>query len=183
MIFKEKIFTGKNGTHYTLRSPQPEDAEQMIDYLKRTAMETEYGISYPEEMDFSIQEEMDFITKYAEDPGSLIISVFEGETLVGSASLTCVLDKQKTRHRASFGVALLKSVWGQGLGYEIVSGLTAFSREAGYEQIELEVVSSNTTAINLYKKLGFSVYGERPRSFRLKDGSYSDELLMVLALK
>ena len=82
MIFKEKIFTGKNGTHYTLRSPRPEDAEQMIGYLKRTAMETEYGISYPEEMDFSIQEEMDFITKYAEDPGSLIISVFEGETLV-----------------------------------------------------------------------------------------------------
>ena len=115
MIFKEKIFTGKNGTHYTLRSPQPEDAEQMIDYLKRTAMETEYGISYPEEMDFSIQEEMDFITKYAEDPGSLIISVFEGETLVGNASLTCVLDKQKTRHRASFGVALLKSV-GAGAG-------------------------------------------------------------------
>ena len=63
------------------------------------------------------------------------------------------------------------------------SGLTAFSREAGYEQIELEVVSSNTPAINLYKKLGFSVYGERPRSFRLKDGNYSDELLMVLALK
>ena len=175
MIFKEKIFTGKNGIHYTLRSPRPEDAEQMIGYLKRTAMETEYGISYPEEMDF--------ITKYAEDPGSLMISVFEGETLVGSASLTCVLNKQKTRHRASFGVALLKSVWGQGLGYEIVSGLTAFSREAGYEQIELEVVSSNTPAINLYKKLGFSVYGERPRSFRLKDGNYSDELLMVLALK
>ena len=46
MIFKEKIFTGKNGTHYTLRSPRPEDAEQMIGYLKRTAMETEYGISY-----------------------------------------------------------------------------------------------------------------------------------------
>lgn len=183
MIYQEEIFTGKNGIYYTLRSPQPGDARQMIDYLKRTARETEYGISYPEELDFGIQEEADFITRYAEDPGSLMISVFDGDALVGNASLTCVLDKQKTRHRATFGIALIKPVWGQGLGHKIVSELIAFSREAGYGQIELEVTSSNTPAISLYKKLGFSVYGERPRSFRLKSGSYSDELLMVLPLK
>ncbi len=183
MLYQEKEFIGKNGTHYLLRSPRPEDSEKMINYLKLSAEETEYGISYPEEMDFSIQDEVDFITKYAEEEGSLMISVFENEELVGNASLTCVLRKKKTRHRATFGIAILKSSWGQGLGYEIVSELIAFSKEAGYEQVELEVVSTNVPAIELYKKLGFSVYGARPHSFLLKNGNYSDELLMMLPLK
>lgn len=183
MLYKEKEFIGKNGTHYLLRSPRPEEAEKVINYLKLTAEETEYGVSYPEEMDFGIQDEIDFIKKYAEERGSLMISVFENEELVGNASLTCVMPKKKTRHRATFGIAMLKSAWGQGLGQEVLSELIAFSKEAGYEQIELEVVSTNVPAVSLYKKLGFSIYGERPRSFLLKDGSYSDELLMVLPLK
>lgn len=183
MVYQEKEFIGKNGTRYLLRSPRPEDAEKMIDYLKLTAEETEHGISYPEEMDFSVQDEVDFITRYTEEEGSLMISVFKDEELVGNASLACVLQKKKTRHRAAFGIAILKSEWGQGLGYEIVSELIEFSKEAGYEQLELEVVSTNVPAIGLYKKLGFSVYGERPHSFLLKNGSYSNELLMVLPLK
>lgn len=182
MLLEARTFTGKTGKQYILRSPQPEDAEKMIQYLKLTAQETEHGISYPEEMNFTIKEEMDFIKMYSAGKNSLMISAFEGEELVGNANLSCLLDKTKTMHRATFGIALLKSAWGQGLGTEILSELIRFSKEAGYEQLELEVVSSNIAAIGLYKKLGFSVYGERPHAFKLKSGAYSDELLMYLPL-
>ena len=57
-----------------------------------------------------------------------------------------------------------------------------FAKQAGYETLELEVASNNTSAINLYKDLGFVVYGERSRSLKLKSGSYYGELLMVLYL-
>ena len=40
-----------------------------------------------------------------------------------------------------------------------------------------------TAAVTLYEKLGFTVYGHRPNSFKLKSGAYADELLMVLNLK
>lgn len=182
MLYQEEKFIGKNGKEYILRSPQIRDAEKVIEYLKMSAEQTEYGISYPEEMDFSIKDEEQFIAQYENDRNSIMISVFEGDTLVGNANLTSVLDKKKTKHRASFGIAILKTAWGQGLGYKILSELIRFAKDAGYEQIELEVVSSNIPAINLYKKLGFIIYGERPRSFKLKSGKYSDQLLMVLAL-
>ena len=45
------------------------------------------------------------------------------------------------------------------------------------------MVATNTAAISLYKKLGFKVYGQRPNSFKLKSGAYSDELLMAMDLK
>ena len=183
MRFREETFIGKNGKLYTLRSPAAADAAQMIAYLKTTAVETEHGLSYPEELDFSVEEEENFIRNAAENPGSMMITVFDGDKLVGNASLGCVFDKKKTRHRAEFGIAILKSDWGQGLGQKLVSELISAAKRAGYEQLELEVVATNTAAIGLYQKLGFQVYGERPNSFKLKNDSYSNELLMVLELK
>lgn len=183
MIFPAENYTGKNGICYTLRSPETADAEQMIAYLKASAEETEYGLSYPEELNFTVKEEEDFISRYAADKGSIMISAFDGERLVGNASLSCIMDRTKTFHRATFGIAILKSQWGQGLGKKILTGLIGFAKQAGYELLELEVASANTAAIELYKKLGFVVYGERPRSLKLKSGSYYDELLMVLDLK
>lgn len=183
MLYRKETFAGKNGVRYTLRSPELADAGKMIAYLKATAAETEYGLSYPEEMDFSIKDEEDFIAHYSKDKGSIMISAFDGDRLVGNASLTCVLDKKKTLHRATFGIAILKSEWGQGLGKKILSELIAFAKQAGYELLELEVAAANAPAVSLYKKLGFEVYGERPRSLKLKGGDYYDELLMVLDLK
>ena len=182
MIFPKKDFIGKGGKTYTLRSPELADAEQMIAYLKATAAETEFGLSYPEEMDFSIKDEENFIDHYATDKGSIMITAFDGDKLVGNASLSCVMEKKKTLHRATFGIAILKSEWGQGLGKKILIELISFAKQAGYELLELEVASTNTTAVNLYKKLGFVVYGERPNSLKLKNGEYYGELLMVLDL-
>ena len=154
----------------------------MIAYLKATAEETEFGLSYPEEMDFTIEDEENFITQYNEAQGSIMISAFDGDRLAGNASLCCVMDRKKTLHRATFGIAIRKSDWGQGLGEQILRALIAFAKQAGYELLELEVASSNTSAIRLYDKLGFVVYGERPCSLKLKNGDYYDELLMVLEL-
>lgn len=183
MLFPTENFIGKNGISYTLRSPELADAEQMIAYLKTTAEETEFGLSYPEELNFTIKDEEDFISNYAADHGSIMISAFDGERLVGNASLSCVMGRKKTLHRATFGIAILRSDWGQGLGNKILSELIGFAKQAGYESIELEVSSDNTSAITLYEKMGFTVYGKRPLSLKLKNGNYYDDLLMVMKLK
>ena len=182
MLHQEEIFAGKNGAVYTLRSPETSDAAQMLAYLKATAEETEYGLSYPEEMEFTVRDEENFIAGFAENERGLMISAFEGGTLVGNALLSGVFDRKKTLHRADVSIALLKCAWGQGLGEKMLSELIAFAKQVGYEQVELEVTSTNLPAVSLYKKLGFVVYGERPRSFKLKNGTYANELLMVLEL-
>ncbi|NBJ92460.1 GNAT family N-acetyltransferase [Parablautia muri] len=181
MEFQEKAFQSKNGNQYLLRSPREEDAGIMLAYLKKTAQETERGLSYPEEMDMSIEEEADFIKHFLEDERSMMISVYDDDKLVGGASLSSVGEKQKIRHRASIGIALLKDVWGQGIGRSLMTELLSFAKEAGYVQIELEVVADNVSAIGLYESLGFVTYGRRPNFFRLKDGNYVEGILMVLA--
>ena len=182
MKYALESFIGKNGAEYILRSPEVTDATAMIAYLKATAADTEFGLSYPEELDFTPADEEAFIMHYAKDAGSIMIAAFSGGELIGNASLSCVMDRYKTRHRATFGMAVLKPHWGQGLGRKILSELILFAKSAGYEQLELEVAAENITALSLYKSFGFVIYGERKHSLKRKTGGYSDEYLMVLEL-
>ena len=55
-------------------------------------------------------------------------------------------------------------------------------RANGFEQLELGVYSDNARAIHLYEKFGFERYGIQPRAFKLKDGTYRDEIIMVKML-
>lgn len=52
----------------------------------------------------------------------------------------------------------------------------------GFEQLELGVFEDNTEAIHIYEKFGFQKYGVQPRAFKLKDGTYRDEIIMVKML-
>ena len=40
-------------------------------------------------------------------------------------------------------------------------------------------IADNVRAIHLYRSLGFEDFGCTPRAFRLKDGTYHDERMLV----
>ena len=89
-------------------------------------------------------------------------------------------DRFKGRHRASLGIAVLQEYWNTGLGTTLINGAIDLTRKAGYEQLELGVFSDNSSAIHLYRKIGFQEVGRMPNAFKLPDGSYADEIMMVL---
>lgn len=64
----------------------------------------------------------------------------------------------------------------------MIETAVAQARENGFEQIELSVFEDNARAIHLYEKLGFQRFGIQPRAYKLKDGSYRDEIIMVRLL-
>ena len=56
------------------------------------------------------------------------------------------------------------------------------AKELGYEQAELEVVSDNTGAVELYRKLGFETYGVFPDNMKYSDGTYARAEWMIKKL-
>lgn len=50
-------------------------------------------------------------------------------------------------------------------------------------QIELNVVADNKRAITMYESFGFRVAGTIPKAMKYKDGTFADELFMVLVLE
>jgi RimJ/RimL family protein N-acetyltransferase len=183
MIFEEKKVTLKNGKDCILRSPGPEDAEVVLDHLRLAATETDFMIRYPEEITVTVKEEEEFLGKSMDDSKSLMIAAEVDGKIIADGGFHSIMDMAaKYSHRASFGIAVRKEFWNQGIGMMIVSELIDYAEKAGYEQMELEVDCRNEQAVRLYKKLGFEIYGTRERSFKFKDGTYSSFYLMLLPL-
>ena len=107
------------------------------------------------------------------------VGAFAGETLVGEIGVGQVRPHIKYRHRAGMGISIVRSHWGCGLGRFLMQLAVEQARALGFEQLELGVYPR---AIHLYEKGGFERYGVLPHAFKLKDGTYRDEILMVKML-
>ena len=48
--------------------------------------------------------------------------------------------------------------------------------------MELEMTDGNERGLALYTKMGFEITGRRPDAFRMRDGTYRDDILMTKML-
>ena len=183
MILEEKIITLKSGKTCVLRSPKASDAEEMLEYLKKTAVETNFLLRYPEEVIMTIEEERSFLDSIRENPRGLMICAFIEDKLAGTTNISGIGERYKISHRATFGIAVLKEAWNLGIASALINEILQFAKDRWFELVELEVASPNHNAINLYKKFGFKIYGTRENGFKFKDGTYCDEHLMLKNIK
>ena len=78
-------------------------------------------------------------------------------------------------HICNASYAVSSSVRGCGIGERLVRHCINKAKELGFGILQFNaVVSSNTAALNLYKKLGFTQLGVIPHGFLLKSGEYED---------
>lgn len=137
-----------------------------------------FGSSFEEEKDFTLEQ----FAKRLESQDAYTFGTFYNEELVGVATLVQER-KQKLRHKASvFAVYVSPKKRGYGIGrYLMVEIINKAKELEGIEQINLTVVSTNTSAKRLYASLGFEVFGTEKRALKI-DQLYVDEDYMVLFL-
>ena len=139
-------------------------------------------MTYPDENSFTPEEESEFLEKKTESPNEIEIVAFVDGKVAGTAGIEQVGSKDKLSHRAEFGIGILKEYWGLGLGEALTKACIQCAKEAGYAQLELNVVAENTAAISLYKKLGFVEFGRNPRGFKSRISGYQELIYMLLEL-
>ena len=109
---------------------------------------------------------------------SVTYLAFLDDVLIGMATIVRA-SSVKSRHNSNiFGVYVHPSYRKHGVGQGLLEACINWASERGIEIIKLAVVSSNSAAIGLYTRYGFSVYGLEPRVLRVNNRDY-DELLMV----
>lgn len=182
MEFHKKEVELKDGTKCILRSPNENDAKDMIEYLKTTSEETYFMIRYPEEIEITIEEEKQHIKSTASSHSEIMIGAFINNELAGNAGLRCTNNHLKLKHRAIFGISTKEKYWNNGIGSILIKEIIKEARKMGYEQIELGVFSDNEKAKRLYERNGFQVWGKNINAFKLKDGRYLDEIIMGIIL-
>ncbi|MCQ2012675.1 GNAT family N-acetyltransferase [Clostridium butyricum] len=178
MELLEKKVLLKDGTKCILRSPNYKDAASMLEHLKITSDETYFMVRYPEEITIKVEEEEESINCTINSKTDLMIAAFVNNELVGNAGIKPIRNHIKLKHRAGFGISIKQKYWNNGIGDILINEIISEAGLMGYEQIELGVFADNKRAQYLYKKNGFEVWGNTKNAFKLKDGTYRDEIIM-----
>ena len=181
MKFKRDVAL-KSGESCVLRSLCAKDAREALAVCKKAAEETRNLIRYADEWTMTEEEEAAFIKRQEDDPNALMLGAFLSGRLIGIASFTPRASVSRARHRAELGVMILKSCWGKGVATAMIEALVEKIQDTPYEQLELEVVSSNSRAVSLYRDLGFTEFGRNPKGFNSRSEGYQELISMRLEL-
>lgn len=170
----------KDGREFLLRSPRVEDAQELIYYMKAVDGETPYLAREVGEFSFTVEQEEAFIRSTLENTDvCFLVAEYNGH-IIGQCSVGRNNSTSRFAHRASMGITVSKNYWNNGIGKTLMKACIAWCQENDIEQLELEVVSKNLSAVSLYLGLGFEITGTKKRALKYKDGTYSDEYTMWL---
>lgn len=173
----------QNGKTVILKSPEPEEAEAVLEHLRITSEETYFMARYPEEIVMTVEEEKEYIKKVNAHEDNILLSAYLDGEMVGSAGIQRVADLMKYRHRGEFGISVKKKAWNLGVGRKMIEELLEQAKNTGFEQIELTVFEDNQRAISLYEKIGFVHTGRLKGAYKLKGNQYCDEIRMVYQIQ
>ena len=182
MIFEEKEIRLKDGRTAVLKTPDVEDAEKLIHYLKKAFGETDFLTRYPEEWTTTLEQEQAWVRNLRSSENTLGITCYVEGEVAGNCEIT-FLKGMKTGHRATVAIAILKAYWNLGIGSAMFEALIAAAETHGTEIVELSFLEGNSRARHLYEKFGFRIFAERPNAFKLKDGTYMREYFMQRYLR
>ena len=184
MLIEDVEFELKDGRKALLRSPLPEDVEGTLEYLVKSAGETEYIVRYPEECSkWTPESEKEiFEQKNASPNEGFIMAIVDGK-VAGNCEIS-FFGGIKTKHRCVVAIALLKEYWNLGIGTRMFEELIRLAEERPeVTQMELLFAEGNSRARALYEKMGFRLAGVHPNALRLKDGTMLNEYLMIREIK
>lgn len=162
-------------SEFVIERARAEDAAALLDYLKIVGGETENLSFGAEGVPISLETEQDYLRAQYKSPDNVqYLAKVDGE-IIGTASLN--RQPRRMSHRGVFGISLKKAWWGCGAASAMMEAVLAFAKENGFEQLNIEVRSSNTRAIRLYEKYGFRKLCTFPNFFKINGVSIDFDLM------
>jgi len=181
MKYYEEILL-KDGRKCVLRNGVAADGQAAFENFNLTHAETDFLLSYPDENSYNAEEEGKFLQEKTDSADEIEIIAEVGGKIAGMAGIEKVGSKFKLKHRAEFGISVLREYWRLGIGKALVNACVKCAKDAGYKQLELDVVADNEAALSLYKRAGFVEYGRNPRGFCSRISGYQPLVYMRLEL-
>lgn len=174
-------FKLRNHEILIVRRPEIKDAKALIQHMKTVDQETKFLGREPGEFQSTIEQEEAFIQNLQNKQSCFLLAILNDQ-IVGNVSVNLIRHNLRFLHRASMGITIQKSAWGLGIGRILMQEAIKWCEMNHVEQLELDVVTSNERAIQLYQSFGFVIQGHLYHALKYEDGSYADEYKMILKI-
>jgi ribosomal protein S18 acetylase RimI-like enzyme len=159
-----------------IRELQIDDAEQFLNLINKADSETSFLLFEKGERKTTIEQEKEIIRKGKEN--GIITYVLEDEEHLVGFVWGYNFQMKRRKHCLRIAIAILQEDTGKGYGTQLMNTLEKEAINRGVSRFELDVSVRNKIAINLYKKMGFVIEGERKNSY-LIDGEFDDDYIMA----
>ncbi len=180
--FSMKNNDGKN-VNIVLMFPRVSMAKEMVKWINEMRSEALWIGNWKKE---TIKTEKKFIQnkiKEMRKRKGFHIAVKANGKIVGGASMDTTRH-QARQHIGEFGIGLLESFTGIGLGYLLTKkALDIAKKYTTLTIIESSYNSNNKASEKLHKKIGFKIAGRIPRGIKGKDGKYGDYIILYKKIK
>ena len=176
-LFPPKTVTLRDGAKLLLRSPEVEEARQLLNYLDTVRHETD-GILYaPEDVLPTLEQERNWIRDKRDcQVGVHIAAEADGQVVALAGIDQPSFTRQK--HLGSAGISIMKRWCDRGLGSYLMQELVDYAcAESELQLLTLTVLSTNHRAQAVYKKVGFAEDGRAPNRIKI-DGRMIDLISM-----
>ncbi len=180
-----------DATRVVIRSMTLADVHNMLAFRRHAATTSDHAVTQPDEVAEDVAEEEQWITDHIEEPGRLAIvaELPVGERCPAGRDLPCgrlvgeldfrVGKRRVMRHHGRFGITVVQSWRGSGIGRALITTLLDWARNHEFiEKVCLGVVETNTRARKLYSSLGFVDESLNTAEFKMPDGRYIDDIQM-----
>ncbi|MBZ4190704.1 GNAT family N-acetyltransferase [Niabella beijingensis] len=182
MKFNPVTVTLRNQVTVTLRAAVKTDARALLESGQRCLLESPYLITTPEEFNFTIPQERDWIRSVNESDNSLLLVAVYSNQIIGNLLLRGE-PRSKIKHNALLGIMIRKQWQAIGLGTALIRTAQEWARATGIlKSVWLSVHATNLHAIALYRKTGFEQAGTQTAYIQEPDGTFTDNLLMGFRL-
>lgn len=175
----EKINYSFQNKNIIIRNAEIEDAEQLIEVMKRLDEETTFLLREPDEFNLSLDQEVKYVSEQKQSDVNLLLVAESDGKIVGTCGINGSLRK-RLRHIANLGIAIEREYWRMGIGKKLLETGIKWAKNNGISRITLQVDTVNYRALSLYLKLGFEIEGTLKNDKLLSDGSYRNAYTMAL---
>lgn len=133
-----------------------------------------FGSSYDEEKNQSDEDFKSFANR-------TVFGAFIGSELIGCAGFYALRHNKMSHRGVLCSMYVRPEHRGHGIATRLVETVIDHAKSR-VMQLHVTCVTTNPTALQLYQKHGFIIYGTKPRSLKIGDRFY-DEHLMLLRLE
>jgi RimJ/RimL family protein N-acetyltransferase len=169
--------------YYVVRPAVPDDAAGLSDLVRSVATEPYNGILHISGDVFrTVEEERKVIEqRMAAENTMILVAEANGQIIARVSCVGGVL--ASTQHTVGLGIMVRKEWRGQGVGTTLMHQIIDWARANPIvKRVDLEVLTNNPRAANLYEKLGFQAEGIK-RQIYFKDGVFVDAQMMALVFE
>ena len=168
----------KNSGDVTIRLETVEEVDRAFDVIREVAKEEDYLME-----DGVEQSRIDLTKELLEHNGDdvlFIVAEVDGR-IVGTLDLVKYGRYGKTAHVRYLDMAIIDGYRSIGIGSALMDFAVNWAREKKFRKILLDVFSTHTRAINLYRKFGFQIEGTKKDVVMIRN-RYADLVSMGLTL-